>query len=134
MKKIGILIIGVATMFLIIFLIQGKDATREISQLNMHSEEEIQECMDITENVLFPDRFPSADLKKMKYIETEDTLDLEKHWAKKSNYEKTIYMTIDYTMKWEGSGILPEKFSQYTWIIGKNSNQEWKLIDCGYGI
>lgn len=43
-------------------------------------------------------------------------------------------MTIDYTMKWEGSGIMPQNFQQYTWIIGKNSNQEWKLIDCGYGI
>lgn len=83
MKKIGILIIGIATMFLIIFLMQEKDVTKEISQLNIHTEEEIQECMDITENVLFPDRFPEAHLKKIKYIETKDALDLEKHWAKK---------------------------------------------------
>ena len=140
MKKriIIILVVLLAVIGAIVnaFLNRGGDVSKvrtSFTSTDYHSEDDIKQSMKIVKD-FFQKKFKGCTLTDLWYDDAV-SLDAENEWKQQYNGEEAIILSSNFDVDASGGdGSLDpnETYTDWQWILVKNSDGEWKLETYGY--
>lgn len=145
MKKILLGIIVVIFIWLGVFIVdylkRHSFETGNVSNVKIipieseiYSNEEINNAIDVILDY-FEKNFNGCSLLEIEYIGDENNDDY-RDWAIRNNKSEVIVFISNFKVNPNGgNGVLNSnsEYDDYSWILVRNENENWKYVDGGYG-
>lgn len=137
-KVIFIVILLLAAIGALVYIFSNKGGNirkvkTSFTSTDNHSEEDIKTCMNIVKNQ-FKENFEGCTLTDLWY-DDEMSLSFEDGWKKQYDGEEAIVLLSNFDVDssgGDGSFNANETYTDWNWILVKNSDGEWILETWGY--
>ena len=100
----------------------------------IYSTEEINNAIDVILEE-FEENYNGCSLLEIEYIGDENN-DVYRDWAIRNNKSEVIVFISNFKVNPNGgNGVLNSnsEYDDYSWILVRNENENWKYVDGGYG-